>query len=108
MVIQYQQMYRPAYAGLAQAPAGGPVPAVPPVPARGPAPLTSNQRTMAIALGSAETAFGALSTWVGVRAGLREKGIFSILGWAVAAGGGLFTVVNLLGTVGMISRTVEV
>lgn len=95
-MIGYQQAYRPAYAHLAQPAAPAVVPAA--------APLASSQRTMAIALGSAETAFGALSTWVGVRAGLNEKGIFSVLGWTVAAGGGLFTLVNLLGTLGMINR----
>lgn len=93
-MIAYQQMYRPAYARLAQAPAAAPTPAE----------LTNTQRNMAIALGSAETLFGVVSTWVGVRAGLREKGIFSVLGWAVAAGGGLFAMVNLLGTVGMIAQ----
>ncbi len=100
-MIGYQQAYRPVFARLAQ-------PAAPSVaPAAPSSALTSSQRTMAIALGSAETAFGALSTWVGVRAGLNEKGIFSILGWTVAAGGSLFTLVNLLGTLGMISHRAE-
>lgn len=96
-MIGYQQVYRPAYA-MAQTPAAS----VATSPA---AALTSAQRNLAIALGSAETAFGALSTWVGVRAGMHEKGLFSALGWIVAAGGGLFTLVNLLGTIGMVTET---
>lgn len=97
-MIGYRQHYRPAFA-MAQAPATTAAPSVTPTSS-----LTTTQRHMAIALGSAETLFGALATWVGVRAGLREKGVFSALGWAVAAGGGLFAMVNLLGTVGMINE----
>lgn len=67
--------------------------------------ITPAQRSMAIGLGLAETGFGVVATWVGVRAGMREQGIFSVLGYAVAAGGGLFTLVNLLGTLGMIARS---
>jgi hypothetical protein len=95
-MIGYRNIYRPAYA-MAQ---GAAAPAVPPPT---PTQLTEVQRKLAITLGSAETLFGVLSTWVGVRAGLNEKGLFSALGWVVAAGGGVFTMVNLLGTIGMIT-----
>jgi hypothetical protein len=92
-MVGYQNAFRPASVRLAQAPAA-PAATVSVTPA---------QRNMAIALGAAETGFGVVATWVGVRAGMREKGIFSALGYAVAAGGGLFALVNLMGTVGMLA-----
>jgi hypothetical protein len=95
-MIGYRNIYRPVYA-MAQGAAAAPAVPVNPVE------LTQMQRRLAITLGSAETLFGALSTWVGVRAGLNEKGIFSAMGWIVAAGGGVFTMINLLGTIGMIA-----
>ena|SRR5579871_1921825 len=97
-MIGYRNIYRPAYAMAQGTPT---VPGVAPTPAE----LTQVQRRLAITLGSAETLFGVLSTWVGVRAGLNEKGLFSALGWVVAAGGGVFTMVNLLGTIGMVAST---
>lgn len=99
-MIQYQNAFRPVQVRLAQTPLPMPAPAAPSAPA-----ITPGQRSLAIALGTAETGFGIISTWVGVRAGMREKGIFSALGYVVAAGGGLFTIVNLLGTLGMIARS---
>lgn len=95
----YQQQYRPVYAypAMAQGPAAAPAPA--PSPA---AALTPGQRTGAIVIGSAETAFGIAASWIGVRAGLKDKGVFSVLGWVVAAGGAVFTVINLAGTIGVI------
>ncbi len=93
-MLGYQYAFRPAPVQLAQA-------QTPPAPAA-PA-ITPGQRKMAIALGAAETGFGVVATWVGVRAGMRESGAFSALGYVVAAGGGLFTLVNLLGTLGMIA-----
>lgn len=95
-MIGYRNAYRPAFAMAQGAAASAQV---------SPQDLTQMQKRLAIALGSAETLFGVLSTWVGVRAGLNERGLFSALGWIVAAGGGVFTLVNLLGTVGMIAST---
>lgn len=95
-MVHFENRFRPFPVQLAQA---AQVPAPAPAPA-----ITPGQRRMAIALGAAETGFGVVSTWVGVRAGMREKGIFSTLGYVVAAGGGLFTLVNLLGTLGLVAR----
>jgi hypothetical protein len=93
-MYSYQQTFRPGWGyRIAQGPAAPPAAPV--------AALTPGQRTGAIVLGSAETAFGFAAAWVGVRAGMKDKGIFSILGWAVAAGGTLFGLVNLAGTVGV-------
>lgn len=93
-MVGYQQQYRPAYASLAQ-------PAAPAVPPPAPTGLTPGQRTGVLVLGTAETLFGAAAAWVGIRAGIKEKGVFKFLGWGVAAGGAVFALINLLGTVGI-------
>src|SRR5262245_11649223 len=98
-MIAYQQMYYPAYTRLAQA---TPTPLVP--PARTEPALTVGQQHAAIALGTAQTVFGVGAAWVGARAGMRDKGFYAILGWAVAVGGGLFAGINLLGTLGMVNK----
>ena len=95
----YQQAYQPAYAfRMAQQ---APPAQLPQAPAAALPGLTSGQRTGAIVLGSAETVFGVAAAWVGVRAGLREKGLFSVLGWVVAGGGALVGLINLVGTLGV-------
>ncbi len=99
-MVRFESRFQPLPAHMGVRLAQTPSPLVPPHQA-----ITPAQRNMAIALGAAETGFGVVSTWVGVRAGMREKGVFSALGYVVAAGGALFTAVNLLGTLGMMART---
>lgn len=47
--------------------------------------------------------FGGLTAWVGIRAGVKEKGIVSAAGWFSGIGGGLIGLFNLvsLAAVGM-------
>lgn len=92
---QNQNTFRPVQIRLAQTP----------LPMVDPQAITPGQRKAAIALGAAQTGFGVVASWIGVRAGMKERGIFSVLGYAVAAGGVLFAGTNLLGTLGMISKT---
>lgn len=96
-MIAYKQAFRPVYLAQAQ-----PTPLVPPVPAE--LPLTAGQKQAAVVLGSAQTIFGVGAAWLGARAGMQEKGFYKILGWAVAGGGALFAGINLLGTLGMVSK----
>lgn len=44
-----------------------------------------------------DTAFSAGATWVGINTGVRTSGLLSILGWVVGIGGGLRTIVDLVG-----------
>lgn len=82
------------------------VPLVPPAPPAGSLPaLTQGQYHAAIGLGVAETAFGIAAAWLGIRAISRERSSgFKALGWVGAIGGGLFAAINVLGTMGTISR----
>lgn len=99
-MISYRQQYQPAFQPrLAQAPLVQPTPVIP-------AP-TAGQRQLALALGAGQTAFGVVATWTGVRMGLRDKGPFRILGWATAVGGGLFTAINLMGTLGTLATPAQ-
>jgi hypothetical protein len=71
---------------------------VPEIPKRPALVIAPFEHNAAIGLGAAMTAFGALATFVGARAGMREAGVYSALGWVTAAGGALFTLTNLFGT----------
>lgn len=98
-MLAYKNVFRPTQVRLADASlAQTPSPIVPP------SSITPGERTAAIALGAAQAGFGVVASWVGVRAGMRERGIFSALGYVVAAGGALFAGTNLLGTLGLISK----
>lgn len=94
-MLAYKNAFRPTQVRLAQTLS----PIVPPPQ------ITPGERRAAIALGAAQTGFMVVACWVGVRAGMRERGLFSTLGYVVAAGGALFAATNLLGTLGMISKT---
>jgi hypothetical protein len=88
--------WRPAQVPLGQAPPPQGAPIVPPV--------TAGQRQAAVGLGVIHTAFGVAATWVGVRAGMREHGFFSVMGYGVAGVGAIVAAINLLGTLGMASK----
>lgn len=93
-MLAYKNAFRPTQVRMAQTPS----------PITPPSQITPGQRSAAIALGAAQSGFGVVASWVGVRAGMRERGIFSTLGYVVAAGGALFAATNLLGTLGMLSK----
>lgn len=94
-MLAYQSAFRPTVVRLAQTPS----------PIVQPTVITPGQRSAAIALGAAQTAFGIVAFAVGARAGMKEHGAFSTLGYVVAAGGALFGAVNLLGTIGMVAKS---
>lgn len=93
-MLAYQHTFRPTSVRLAQTP----LPMAPTMV------ITPGERRAAIVIGAAQTGFGVVASWVGVRAGMRERGVYSTLGYVVAAGGALVAATNLLGTLGMISK----
>lgn len=94
-MLAYKNAFRPTAVRLAQTP----LPMAPVIV------VTPGERRAAIAIGAVQTGFGVVASWVGVRAGMREKGVFSTLGYVVAAGGALVAATNLLGTLGMIAKS---
>lgn len=56
-------------------------------------------RASGLGIGLLMTAMGAAGTWVGVNAGLKEKGWLAAAGWTTAVAGGLFGLVSLVGAV---------
>lgn len=54
-----------------------------------------------IALGAVSTAFGAATSYVGIRTGVKESGFLSILGWVVGAAGALYTLSSAAATVAL-------
>lgn len=72
---------QPPAAPAPEAPPAAPLP-MPAAPAR--APFLVQAATAAAVLG-----VGAAATWVGVRAGLKEKGLPSVAGWVGGIGSGL-------------------
>lgn len=55
----------------------------------------SSGKTGTIMMGVAGTALGVATAVIGVRAGLKEKGFYSALGWLVGAGGVILGFVNI-------------
>lgn len=60
-------------------------------------------KSIGTVLGLGAAALGAATAYIGIRAGQRERGFASTLGWIVGIAGGLSALVDTIGVVGLLA-----